>query len=244
MNIIKVDTVSSTNTRLKELSSDQELQEGTVLITQNQTAGRGQTGNLWESEPYKNLTFSIVLYPVHIPAGMSFLISQLISLGIVDTIDEYVTTACIKWPNDIYYGEKKLAGMLIENDITAGLFQRSIIGIGLNVNQEIFRSSAPNPISLVQIIGKTLDIGMLLEKMHSRIMARYSASREGIFSGLADEYKATLYWGTGFHRFRDCTGEFTAKVKHIADNGLLSLQLASGEIRQYAFKEVAFLNKF
>jgi len=146
MNIITVESVASTNSYLKELAHSRTLDEGTVIVTRNQTAGKGQQGNAWESEAGKNITCSILLYPSFLPVQHFFLLSEVISLGVKETLDAYTDGITIKWPNDIYYCERKIAGILIENEITGSNISMSVAGIGVNVNQEQFLSDAPNPV--------------------------------------------------------------------------------------------------
>ena len=143
----------STNTYLQQLDADRHLPEGYIAYTDTQRAGRGQRGNSWESQPGKNLTFSLLLRPEHIPANQQFLLSQAVSLAATDVLNRYASGFSIKWPNDIYWEDKKIAGILIENVLSGSTFARSIVGIGLNINQERFISDAPNPVSLFQITG-------------------------------------------------------------------------------------------
>ena len=177
--IIHLKETISTNTFLQQLVLEQTVEEETVVITHNQTGGRGQRGNSWESEPGKNLTFSIILYP-HLPGEKSFLISQMVSQSIKQVLDTYISDVIIKYPNDIYYQNKKIAGILIENSMTDGFLSQSIIGIGLNVNQEIFRSDAPNPVSLKQITGLTYDLNILLQQLIDVLMKLYIDLRDQI----------------------------------------------------------------
>lgn len=161
-------------THLKEIGSNQYI---SPRIGQRQTSpgrnhrftatynesGRGQRGNSWESEPFKNLTFSLLLRPEHIPANRQFLLSEIVSLATVDVLNRYATGFSIKWPNDIYWHDKKIAGILIENVLSGSTFSRAIIGMGLNINQKNFYSDAPNPVSLYQITGRTYKIEKILD---------------------------------------------------------------------------------
>ena len=151
--ILRVAETASTNSLLRELVIKESLAEGSVVVADFQTAGRGQIGNTWESEAGKNLMFSLVLYPTCIPANRQFLISQIAALSVKETLDSYTDHVTVKWPNDIYWKEKKICGMLIENDLMGRNINQSIAGIGININQEIFHSSAPNPVSLLQILS-------------------------------------------------------------------------------------------
>ena len=152
--IIRLDETNSTNNYLRELLAGDALPEGSLVIADFQTAGKGQVGNSWESEARKNLMFSLLLYPDFLPANRQFLISQIASLSVKETLDGYIDSVTVKWPNDIYWKDRKICGMLIENDLSGQHLYCSVIGIGLNINQEVFRSNAPNPVSLTQITGR------------------------------------------------------------------------------------------
>lgn len=147
--LIHINETNSTNNYLQSLCSEQKVEELTVIVADFQTSGRGQRGNSWESDPGKNLLFSTVIFPEFLEARRQFLISQIISLAIKEELDTYTSDISIKWPNDIYWKEKKICGMLIENDLMGRNINQSIAGIGININQEIFHSSAPNPVSLI-----------------------------------------------------------------------------------------------
>ena len=155
--IIRLAETDSTNNYLREQCAKARLPEGSLVIADFQTAGKGQVGNSWESEAGKNLMFSILLYPDSLPANRQFLISQIASLSVKETLEGYTDSVKVKWPNDIYWKDRKICGMLIENDLSGQHLYCSVIGIGLNINQEIFRSDAPNPVSLTQITGKVYD---------------------------------------------------------------------------------------
>jgi BirA family transcriptional regulator, biotin operon repressor / biotin---[acetyl-CoA-carboxylase] ligase len=172
--LIHINETNSTNNYLQSLCSKQKMEELTVVVADFQTSGRGQRGNSWESDPGKNLLFSTVIFPEFLEARRQFLISQVISLAIKEELDTYTTDISIKWPNDIYWKEKKICGMLIENDLMGRNISQSIAGIGININQEIFHSSAPNPVSLVQITGKEHDLFEILKNIMLRIQSYYS----------------------------------------------------------------------
>ena len=173
--ILRVAETASTNSLLRELVIKESLAEGSVVVADFQTAGRGQIGNTWESEAGKNLMFSLVLYPTCIPANRQFLISQIAALSVKEALDLYADHITVKWPNDIYWKDKKICGMLIENDLSGHNLYCSIIGIGINLNQTVFRGDAPNPVSLFQIIGKEVDREEVLHRFLS-IFYRYYLS--------------------------------------------------------------------
>ena len=161
--LIHISETNSTNNYLQSLCSKQKVEELT-----------GQRGNSWESDSGKNLLFSIVIFPEFLEARRQFLISQIISLAIKEELDTYTTDISIKWPNDIYWKEKKICGMLIENDLMGRNISQSIAGIGININQETFHSFAPNPVSLRQITGKEFDLFEILKNIVLRIQSYYS----------------------------------------------------------------------
>lgn len=169
MNIIRLDTTASTNAAAAAMGN--EAADGTVVTAAEQTAGRGQRGNSWESEPGKNLTFSIVIRR-GFQAPRQFELSMLVSLGLTSALSKHLDPdrVKIKWPNDIYFDDRKLAGILIENTVSASGIERSIAGIGLNVNQTEFRSDAPNPVSMKQITGETYDLESVLEETAGAVL--------------------------------------------------------------------------
>src|SRR5680860_150521 len=157
LNIIVLKDVESTNNYANQLILS-NAEEGTVVLAQFQKKGRGQQGNQWESQSGKNLLASIILYPKFLKAGNQFLISKMVSLGLVEYLRHEVRDVSIKWPNDIYIGNKKIAGILIENAIKGRNLFSTVIGVGLNLNQKNFLSDAPNPVSLYQLTGKEYNI--------------------------------------------------------------------------------------
>jgi BirA family biotin operon repressor/biotin-[acetyl-CoA-carboxylase] ligase len=157
-NLIELDITDSTNEYSKKLIKKGPVEEGTVILADFQTKGKGQKDGYWESEKGKNLTFSIILYPNFLDIQKQFYLSMSISIGIVEFLSHLSVKSKIKWPNDICINNKKVAGILIENSIKRNIISSSIIGIGINVNQTEFKSSAPNPTSLYLELNKTFDI--------------------------------------------------------------------------------------
>lgn len=238
--ILKLGETQSTSTYLKQLLQEKPLVEGFVVCADYQSGGRGQRGNRWESEAGLNLLFSVVLYPKQIVANAQFVISQLVSLSIKEVLDQYTSDISIKWPNDIYWKDKKIAGILIENSITDGSIDHSIIGIGLNLNQTAFMSDAPNPVSLKNITNETYDLDYILDQILERIFYYYN-QLPIISNRLKDRYKTQLYRNKGFYTYSDTDENFKAQILDVEDSGLLVLKLESGEIRKFAFKEVKYL---
>ncbi|MDR3061886.1 MAG: biotin--[acetyl-CoA-carboxylase] ligase [Dysgonamonadaceae bacterium] len=241
MNIIRIEETTSTNVELQQMMVDGYLEEGTVLVAGNQTSGRGQAGSFWESEPGKNLLFSILLYPEFLNLKQRFLLSELTANSIKQVLDNYIDHITIKWPNDIYYQDKKIAGILIENEISENKIKQSVIGIGINVNQEIFSDKIPEAISLKQILGGEIDLDLLLDEIVNQLLSDYEKKLiDGEWDDVRQYYHDSLYRKSGMHVFSDENGKFKARIDSVADDGVLSLVTETGEIRPYLFKEVSY----
>ncbi|WP_421918125.1 biotin--[acetyl-CoA-carboxylase] ligase [Marinifilum sp.] len=238
--IIRKNKINSTNNFALELLKSRNPAAGTVVLTLNQTKGRGQQTNSWESESGKNLTISIILRPEFLPITQQFHISMLISLGVYDYLCNYLENVSIKWPNDIYVGDKKIAGILIENSIMGSVLSTSVCGIGLNVNQSKFISDAPNPISLLNCTGKEYDLETELEKLLICIEKRYYQLKNDFFMQMEKDYLDKLYWHNEDHSFEDENGLFTGRIVGISNWGQLRIEAEEGE-RIYNFKEVSFI---
>lgn len=235
--------VTSTNTYAKELlAAGVDLPDVTVLTADFQTGGRGQRGNSWESERGQNLTFSLVCHPSRVAAHHQFVLSQAIAVAVSQTLTEYVDGISVKWPNDIYWHDRKLCSILIECNLVGSAVADCIIGVGLNVNQTVFVSDAPNPVSLAQIIGMTVNRDVLLQAVMSRFMSLYAVLRQGGAEALQAEYMRLLYRRTGLYRYRSRDGvEFMAETVGVEPTGHLVLRHADGEVRHYEFKEISFV---
>ena len=234
-NIVRLDETDSTNQWLRDsekLTANSE--QPRVVIADYQTAGRGCGTNTWESERGKNLLFSMLIHPVEVPAAKQFRISMAISMAILDALEQHIGDVSIKWPNDIYWRNGKLGGILIENRLQGGCIKDCIIGVGLNVNQETFHSDAPNPVSLKQIHGQETDREQLLRD----ILARFEAY---LSQDLKVRYLSRLYRRKGFHPYADKDGVFMAEIIDVEDDGHLLLRDDNGRDRRYAFKEVQFI---
>jgi len=238
MNIIQIENIESTNTYLKELAHNQILEEGTVITAHNQTKGKGQRGSSWESEAGKNITCSIILYPSFLSVKKYFLLSEAVSLGVKETLNAYTNGISIKWPNDIYYLDSKIGGILIENEFIGNKYYFSIVGIGLNINQERFLSDAPNPVSLKNITGMEYDIERILKELAKNILFRYQQLKEGDSENIIFMYHEALYRKTGFYTYEDDNGIFHARIDRVSDDGFLHLITNKNEERSYAFKNV------
>lgn len=234
--ILHIEETDSTNQWVKA-HLDELRQEGRpfCVTTDYQTAGRGCGTNRWESERGKNLLFSLLVSPNGIRANKQFRISMAISLAICKALGQHLGYLTIKWPNDIYWRDGKIGGILIENTLQGNSVRDSIIGVGLNVNQREFRSNAPNPVSMWQISEQETDRDALLHDILTAFedfLGRYNK----------ESYTAMLYRRRGFFPYADKDGAFMAEIVDVEDDGHLLLMDDNGRERRYAFKEVTFIN--
>ena len=220
------------------------LPSATVIHTPNQTGGRGQRGNSWESAIGKNALFSMLIKKPAVAVARQFAISEAVSLAIVEALSRYADGFSIKWPNDIYHGDRKICGILIEHSIMGASINQSIIGVGINVNQDEFLSDAPNPVSLVQIIGKEVEVDEVMRGVCEIIERRCGVlADEASLSALHDEYLTKLYRKDGcYHEFALPDGQvFNAKIVDVEPTGMFVLENEEGARRSFAFKEVSYV---
>lgn len=213
----------------------------TVVSAEYQLAGRGQGANTWESERGQNLLFSILCHPTWVPVSGQFILSEAIALALRDVLSTLIDPVTIKWPNDIYWNDRKIGGILIENRLGEGRIKDCVIGVGLDVNQRVFHSDAPNPVSLYQILGHDTDRQPLLVQVVERFDHYYRAIENGDYATIAAGYMSYLYRLRGFHTYRDAGGTFEAALVEVEDDGHLVLRDREGRIRSYAFKEVEII---
>jgi len=185
----------STNLVLNNIFKESVKKRNTIIVTNFQTKGVGQKGNFWESENKKNLLFSVGLVDIDLLAEKQFILSVIVSLSIIKLLKKYFPNEKIqiKWPNDIYIGDKKIAGILIENSLVGNKIKNTIIGIGLNVNQVKFNKDIPNPISMKQILGKEIDVRLLLDEFVIEFEKMYFSMQNGGEVALKSEYLDLLY---------------------------------------------------
>lgn len=239
-NIIVLKDTDSTNNYAKQLIAD-KAEEGTVVLAHYQKRGKGQQGNIWESEANKNMLCSLVLYPRFLGAGKQFYISKIVSLALCNVLKTKVDGVAIKWPNDIYVGTKKIAGILIENTIKGSSIDASVIGVGLNLNQEKFVSDAPNPISLKQLTGEEYIIEEVLNEFVTELGTLLSVLETEKLSAVNNSYLTTLFRNNEWCFYRKDENEFEARIAGIGEFGQLQLEDKSGAISEFMFKEVEFI---
>jgi BirA family transcriptional regulator, biotin operon repressor / biotin---[acetyl-CoA-carboxylase] ligase len=233
--------LTSTNTEAVRLMTNNDVAEGSVICSGYQSSGRGQAGNTWESEENKNLLISIILYPTMIEPSGQFLISMTISLGLCDYLKRHVPDCSIKWPNDIYVNNDKIAGILIENSIMGNHIQSTVAGIGLNVNQVKFLSAIPNPVSLSILTGLEYDLFNCLNQLVTDLDKRYKQLISEDYETIKSDYISKLYRINEWSGFRDIQGDYSGKILSVTDSGRLIVERHPGEKREYSFKEVEFI---
>ena len=236
--VLEYEELDSTNNQAEKLGWN-VLKDKVVVVTCKQTRGRGQVGNHWECEPGKNISMTVVFRPEELPAGEQFAVSMVIALGAYDFVSRYTGGCSVKWPNDIYVGDKKIAGILIEHAIMGAYVGGSLCGIGVNINQERFLSDAPNPVSLFQLTGVELPLEKALEELLACIGSRYEKIRD--YKLLEKDFLSVLYRWEGVYDWEDEQGEFKACIKGINEYGQLILEDIAGKERIYGFKEVKYM---
>jgi BirA family transcriptional regulator, biotin operon repressor / biotin---[acetyl-CoA-carboxylase] ligase len=232
--------LTSTNSHASLMLKEGLAAEGSVIYTDFQTSGRGRAGNRWESERGKNLLISIIIFAESVRPEDQFNISIAISLGICDFLDDYFKGSKIKWPNDIYINDDKIAGILIENSIIGNIVESTIAGIGLNINQVEYPSSVPNPVSLRMLTNKEYDTGVCLKNLLTYLDNRYKQLLYGNPEQLENEYLSRLYRLNEWHYYRSKERIFKGMVKGISASGKLKIKEESGPVTEYDFREVEY----
>jgi len=242
LKIIKLDAIDSTNSFLKELNKDSSLENFTIVVTKNQQKGRGQRDANWYSEPFKNLTFSILVNKLKLKTNEAKYINFAVSLAIFKVLEIYkIPNLFIKWPNDIMSAKKKICGILIENSLSNNKINNSIIGIGLNVNQVNFLN-LERVSSLNNILGYELNLDDLLIDLIKQLKFQFELLNKKLFSNLENEYLAVLYKKDIPSMFKTDKGiTFLGKIIGIARNGNLLVENENNEVEEFAIKEISFL---
>jgi len=238
--IIYEATCASTNSWAAYCLEQKDVPDGTVVITSHQYQGRGQRSRTWHSEPNQNLTFSVILYPVLLSPQQSFQLNIIITLAIQQVLSSYIPHGLrIKWPNDIYYQDKKMGGILIENTLARDRFKISIIGIGLNVNQLSF--NLPIATSLSLVCQRTFHLPQLLEQLLVGLERNYlQLQRQGI-APLKAAYLQNMYWIHEAHTFQDAHHIFKGTIKGINAKGQLVVEQIDNTLKCYNVQELTFI---
>lgn len=237
--LLEYERLDSTNSQAEKLLKEKKPAEGTVISTSEQFSGRGQVGNTWFSDAHKNIAASIILYPkVDFPKHQ-FALNQVVALGIRDFLGDFLNNIKIKWPNDIMVNDKKIAGVLIQNSISNKSISSSIIGIGINVNQDIFPKGIGKPTSMFLENDRSYDIKELLERLFSHLEGWYLQLKSGRYKAIDTSYHEHLYLKDEFRLFKDAKGEvFKGSILGVSLEGLLQVETSDG-LRQFMFKEIS-----
>jgi len=239
-NLVFMPECHSTNSYSLQLCQQSPLApEGTVVITDNQTAGRGQRGNTWITQPGKNLTFSILLKPAFLSVKDQFYLTVFTSLSLRDYLHHKgCSNVRIKWPNDIYVGSKKICGILIENVVSGNRFSNVVIGIGLNVNQDQF--DVDTATSLRLSLNQSFDLQSELETLLAFVEARYLKLRQNDLQSMMHEYLSLMYWRGEAHMFSTNDNYFEGTITGLDENGRLKILTSSGE-NLFEVKEISYV---
>lgn len=238
--IYRFDTLTSTNDEAR----DARYRHGDLILAERQTAGRGQRGHTWISPEGTNLTFTLVVEPTFLAARDQFLLSEVVALALGDCLDRFGIPTRIKWTNDIYYGDYKLVGILIEHFYSGSRLQRTLVGIGLNVNQTEFDPTLPNPVSMRQILQQEVNRDEVLKTFSEAFAVRYAQLEQGARERIGHDYRSRLYRLGEEHPFTlaDRT-PIRATIEGVEEGGELILRHADSTRHTYRFKEVEFVVK-
>lgn len=237
--ILWFDELESTNDFASTLVFEDDS-HGKVIAARYQSKGRGQRGTSWEGDKDKSLLFSVILHPTYLKVKQQFLLSMAVALSICDVLDEIVGRVFIKWPNDIFIGTKKGAGILIEHSFSSEFLDTTIVGVGINVNQQQFTQEAPNATSLFLETGEMLDIEPFLNQICAALELRMQQLRETPTT-IKPDYLKRLFRRDEFYRYRASNEEFVAKIVGVKDSGELLLKTEKGEQLEFFFKEIEYV---
>lgn len=241
MNVVELEETTSTNTEAKQLIENEKPMEGTVVIAKKQTKGKGQLGNTWVSEAGKNLTCSYILYPVFLGADKHFYLNMVASLAVKEVCEAILEDEVkVKWPNDVYYGNKKIAGILIENSISGATVITSVVGIGINVNQTEFDEALPNPGSLKMFTQTDIDLNAMLQNLNIYLEKYYLQLRQQHHHFLQRAYTEALFRYNQTAYFKRGEQTFKGEIAGIARDGKLIIHSSGKELR-FNMQEVQFV---
>lgn len=236
--IYKKQSTTSTNDDARSA----EYKHLDVVWAEWQSAGRGQRGHSWHSVENENLTFSVVLQPHFLPIVEQFLLSEVVALALVDTMADWGIECRIKWTNDIYAADRKLVGVLIEQSLSAERIERTIVGIGINVNQLTFPDDLPNPTSMACEVGESVEREAVLGSFIRHLEELYGVLERGDKHLIEERYRQTMYHLGEEYTYAYASGErFRATIRGVRPSGELRLEHTDGTIGEYAFKEVEFV---
>ena len=242
MKLVKLNAINSTNTYLKQLSKDDDISNWTIVTAEFQTVGRGQVESKWESEIGKNLICSLLIKFESLEVKDQFYLNCAISIGIYNALKKYkLPQLKIKWPNDIMSENKKLGGILIENSLKISKIYKSVVGIGINVNQDRFSKHLPMAISMKQIFNNDFDREIILKEIVSSIKKQIKLLNQFNFALLHKKYEEVLYKINSPQMFESNNQKFLGQITGVTNQGKLKVKLDNNIIKQFAFKEIKYL---
>jgi BirA family biotin operon repressor/biotin-[acetyl-CoA-carboxylase] ligase len=239
--IIELDSIDSTNSYAIRLLLKEQVEEGTVIWAREQLAGRGQNENRWDSDPGKNLTFTTILFPRFLDPSRQFLLNKMVSLGILDFVREFAREARIKWPNDIYIGDRKVSGILIENKIVGPLMEASFVGIGININQTRWAEDVPNPVSLIELLRHEMILREALQRVCGHLELRRSLLVAEEYALLDEDYGSCLFGLGKWMEFRIGINIFEGMITGVDDFGRLHMIDREQKPHTYLHKEIEYI---
>lgn len=240
-NFTLLSETESTNTYLSSILRHEQLPEGTAVRALNQIAGRGQSGSKWESEAGKNLLISFVFYPNFIAPRHVFDLNKAFTVAVYDFVKHWLKSdVSIKWPNDIFRKRKKIAGILIENSMSNAVVNHSVLGVGLNVNQQEFPQWLPHAGSFSSATGKFYDLEDLTRSLCSFVESRYLQLKRGDLGGINQDYQSNLFLAGEWSSFNSAGGTFTGRILSVDDEGRLIIEMPDGNTRHFNMKEISF----
>ncbi len=236
--IYRFPQLTSTN----DEAQDPKYRHADLIRADVQTAGRGQRGHCWQSASGENLLCTLILEPQFLRAAQQFSLLEAVALGLADALASLGVTPRIKWTNDMYVGDRKIAGVLIEHALCGTMLRRTMVGIGLNVNQIEFNPALPNPTSLCLATGRRFGVDEVTEVMHAAVMRRYERLAAGDGAALHEEYVSMLWHINKEQRFRSPDGrEYTATIRGVAPAGDLLLEHPDGTRTAQPFRSLEFV---
>jgi BirA family biotin operon repressor/biotin-[acetyl-CoA-carboxylase] ligase len=239
--LMHLPSVDSTNTFATNLLHKGDVIEGTVILADHQTHGKGQENNQWVSDARKNLLFSVIIKPSFLMAERQFYLSMCISNSLVDYISSIVEPVQVKWPNDILVTGRKVAGILIESTISGRSLNTSVIGIGLNVNQQVFPKGLPNPTSLQIATGNKFDLDDALMELIASLSSNLNSLYNQRYVSIKTAYLNNLWRLNEWEKFSDASGIFDGRIVDVTDSGELMVMHRQGTMKHYGFKDIEFV---
>lgn len=242
INSIYLPEIDSTNLFAMNLLSKTNPPEGTCVYTAYQSAGRGQIGRFWHSSDGKNLLISYIFYPKPLKAIDQFILNIISGLAVRDVVGMYCDNVKIKWPNDIYVDDKKIAGILVQNILRGTDIKATVIGIGLNVNEQHFPSEIPNPVSISQITSKSHDLAEIRQLLSSKLEFYFMKMKYGHHEWLKETYINTMYRINETANFKtDGETIIFGKIRGVNEQGKLLIQVESEDVLAFGFREIGYV---